>query len=307
MGYQREQVIAVLDHSKSTGQVLRWAAQEATLRKVPLHLIQTFVVPTLPQAARLGDISMLLTAPQICQTSHDTSAALLSSFRRIAAALYPELSVTAEVACGSVATVSAARSCDALLTVVASRGAPSFPHRMFGSVPARIVGRASGPMVIIPPPRALDGRLEPCVVVALDGLPDCGSGLGFAFQAAADSHRVLLAVHTWDAAATEGLFRSPLTMSARLTIDREKYRRMQEELAAWKVHFPEVALQTLVLHGRPATALLHLCRSRYRSTEPALVVVVSRGHRGLLQPRSRTVIGSLIAGAPCPVAVIHCD
>jgi nucleotide-binding universal stress UspA family protein len=304
---QRGQVIAVLDRSRSSDHVLRWAAREATSRQVPLRLIQTFTVPTIPLAARLGDSSMLLTLPDSCQTTHDGSAALLSRFRRSVAADHPDLAVTTGLECGSVVSVSAARSAEALLTVIGTRREYNCPDSLFGSVPARIIGQASGPIVIIPPPRSFSGRVEPSVVVALDGWPGFGAALGFAFQAAAVRHHRLWAVHTWDAGAADGVFGCRLTPSARGMIDQEKRRRMDEELAGWRVQFPEVDLRTLVLHGRPAPTLLHFCRRQYLGTEPALVVVVSRGHRGGPESRPRPIIGSLITRVPCPIAVVHAD
>lgn len=301
---QREQVIAVLDRSRSSDHVLRWAAREATSRRVPLRLIQTFTVPTMPLAARLGDATTLLTWPQICQDTHDRTAALLSRSRRSVAAIHPDLPVSVAAECGSVASVSAERSAEALLTVIAARRTYSFPDSLFGSVPARIIGRAPGPIVSIPPPRSFSGPVEPSVVVSLDGWPGFGAALGFAFQAAAVRHHLLWAVHTWDDAATEGLFGRRLTPHDREVIDREKHRTMDEELSAWRVQFPHVDVRTLVLRGRPAPTLLNFCRRRHQGSEPALVVVVSRGLPGRRASRPHTIIRSLVAHAPCPIAVV---
>jgi nucleotide-binding universal stress UspA family protein len=302
---QRGQVIAVLDQSRLTEHVLRWATAEAIYRAAPLRLIQTFLLPMTPFSARLGDAGMLLTWPELYERNYTRSASQLSHVQRSLAAVHPELRVNASVECGSVVAVSAAHVADALLTVIGSRRTYNIPDALFGSGLAGIIGRSTGTVAVIRPPRSCSGPLEPSVVVSLDGAAGFGTGLGLAFEAAAARTQVLCAVHIWDAAATCGPFEHRLAAHAQAMIDREKHRRMDEELTGWRARFPTVEVRSFVLHGRTTPALLRFCRGHSHGTEPALVVMISPSSRTVRGgSRARATIRSFIARSPCPVVVV---
>jgi nucleotide-binding universal stress UspA family protein len=74
---------------------------------------------------------------------------------------------------------------------------------------------------------------------------------------------------------------------------------LAERLAGWAEKYPEVPVQSRVVRGRAARALVEA------SARAQLVVVGSRGRSGLAGILLGSVSRAVLLHAHCPVAVVH--
>ena len=171
--------------------------------------------------------------------------------------------------------VRLARSDD--LVVVGAPERPGWWARV--STTHHVATRAGCPVVVVHSAGPA-GRAP--VVIGLDGSPASRSAIeeGFVFASARGLPVQAVIVPTVVATATGD----------------DPTEAVAAELEPWHLKFPEVALTTAVLPGRPADAL------RRSATGAALLVV---GATGTGLARLGTVTRELIERAPSPVAVVH--
>ena len=136
------------------------------------------------------------------------------------------------------------------------------------------------------------------VVVGVDGSPTSEAAVGFAYEAAATRGVPLVAVHTWWDLMVDPTFAPLLDWDALEADEREV---LAERLAGWGEKYPDVHVQRLVMHDRPARALLA------QAAGAQLVVVGTRGRGGVAGLLLGSVSHALLHHAPCPVAVVRPD
>ena len=151
-------IVVGVDGSDHSRRSLRWAMQEAVLRRVPLTVITVRPNPVRPATT----IYWGLTPPLENREAEDLAAqkALQQFVDEVASEIggtAPE--VTVSVADGNPAEELVRASRDADMLVVGSRGIGGFGKLMLGSVSSQVTHHAECPVLIVPGiRRALPGR-----------------------------------------------------------------------------------------------------------------------------------------------------
>ena len=274
---RRSPLVVGVDSSDFARHAVEWAADLASVWRVPLQLVNA-------AAAVPGEPAAAATPPWLRE--------LLDAAERAGAER-----VGAEVVVGGVAEVLLDRSGGAGLVVVGSYGEGAQGGRLAGSTALALVARAGCPVAVVrgaaaqlPPPR------RGPVVVGVDGSPAGAAALDLAAALAAAFGARLVAVQAWTdvvADTSGGLHRSAASgteLAARAA------ELLDTQLTPVRDRHPGVAVERQVVNDTALSALLDQARE-------ARTMVV--GHRGAAATTSR--LGStsrgLVEFAPCPVVV----
>lgn len=137
--------------------------------------------------------------------------------------------------------------------VVGKRGMRAFARLLVGSTSIGVAGRSPVPTVVVP-----DGwdpaehAAEPIVVgVEIDS--DDQNALAFAFERAAALGVGLVAVSAWE--VHPALAISP---EDRASWDDDVAQGLVTRLDGWRDKYPDVPVETVVMHAHPAMAILEL-------------------------------------------------
>lgn len=140
-------VVVGVDGSEGARLALAFAAREARLRQVRLHVVHAwsypFVGDAVPVATSLGNVDFRGEAEELCRRA--VSEALGDD---------PGVEVTTEVQCDLATRALLGAAQGAELLVVGSRGRGGFAGLLLGSVSHQLVSHAPCPVVVVPTPSA---------------------------------------------------------------------------------------------------------------------------------------------------------
>lgn len=266
----RPRVVVGVDATGRTNHALAWAADEAERRGAILHVLYAF------------ELAASMIANDLVSPAEATAAAerVCAAATARAQARRPGLSVTSEARpVGPVpALVDASRHADLVVVGVRGRGRSGG----LGTAARELAARAHGPVVVVrAPARASVGP----VVVGVDRRARTSAAVDYALADAARRGVPLHAVH----AVPPGRLRSP----ARETEHVARLVRARAE------RFPDVEVRFSVAESGPVEALLA------HAPQLGLLVVGSRGLRGLAARRGRSVSQAVLRRADCTVAVVR--
>jgi nucleotide-binding universal stress UspA family protein len=270
-------IIAGYDGSAGSDEALRWAAWETRARGTMLTICLAWPPDDL---ALLGDSGVHDRARQRGEEI------LARGVRSLGSVLDPT-DVRTVLSGEPPARVLCERSRSAEMVVVGSHGHDGLPGSLLGSVSWRVACHGQGRIVVV------RGRWRPVnqspgsVVVGVDGSPASQAALLFGFEEAALRDVAMIAVCAL--ADAPGV----LGAAARMEEDFSRLMMSQEK------EYPEVTVLRQVVFGPPRTALLSA------ASEAQLLVVGSRGLRGLDGMSLGSVAATLLHHSPCPVAVVH--
>jgi nucleotide-binding universal stress UspA family protein len=289
----RQPILVGIDGSAQSMVAVSWAAQEASRRTLALRLVHAYAVP-------------LMGVPAYGIPPELTEGLRLAGQEALAGALaeiteaHPELEVSTELVNADPRPALVEASAGACLTVVGTRGGGRIPEVLLGSVALHVAAHGRSPVAVISPK---GGELSASGSVLL-GVDDSGTSeaaITYAFEEADRRRAPLDAVLVWDDVPLRGFAGS--AEIGRLE-DEEEHAVLAEQLAGWRDKFPDVVVRQLILHGRPADALLHY-GAQSKATCPQLVVVGSRGRGGVSGLLLGSTSQSLICHAPWPVVVVR--
>jgi nucleotide-binding universal stress UspA family protein len=182
---------------------------------------------------------------------------------------------------------------DAELVVLGNRGPARLRGLLGRSVGIQVVSRATCPVAVVHPFRVVaPGPSAARVVVGVDGSAACALAIGYAFQAASQRGTVLTAIHAWT-------WRGPADVDRFVDDAAARERRVLDEaLEGWRGKFPDVSVVPKLVRADPGQALVA------ESAGAALVVVGSRGRRGVLGMFAGSVSRTVLRRAHRPVAVV---
>ncbi|MFI0151188.1 universal stress protein [Streptomyces lydicus] len=271
-------VLVGLDGTASSVAAVRWGAEEAAARGLPLHLLHCW-------ASQPRDVP----AGQQADTKQRYGAAALGMAETTAQELRPGLEVTTEEVPEHAVEALLDRGRRATMTVLGSRGHGAIAGFLLGSVSLHVLGRAAFPVVTVreEEPAAVGSRPEIVVGVqdtggCLDPEPDDEAVLDFAFTAA-DAHGACLRV----------VRASPDDAAEPPAGERQV---LVEALRPWRTRFPAVDVIAEAGPGRVVPVLLAAC------SRAGLLVIGRRLERSPL-PLGPVVL-AVLHHARCPVAVI---
>ncbi|GAA1366025.1 universal stress protein [Streptomyces beijiangensis] len=288
-----------VDGSPESLAALDWAAQEAHLRGVPLHLLHSWPWQPPPSASAAANTA-----------ERHWAGRLLREAQERVDRVHPGLDVTVTQVPEppTAALLDAARTSE--LLALGSRGLSGLTGFLTGAVAQSVLATAERPVVLV---RAVvpDGSPEPGgvdrgtaqdphreVVVGVELGRSSHEVIEFAFEEARIRKAVLHVVHTYRIPQSYGFDSTefmPLT-DADLVADNQ--RELAELVQPWREKWPDFPVTEMVVGGNAAEQLL-------RTAHGAELLVVGRRRRAThLGPHTGPVTHAVIHHAQCPVAVV---
>jgi nucleotide-binding universal stress UspA family protein len=269
-------IVVGTDGSARADVAVEWAADEATLRRRPLHIVH---------AAERWDYDVPFhAAPGMCESLTETGERVLAEAVERAAKARPGLQVTTELIFDSPARALRSQGRRADEIIVGHRGLGGFTGMLLGSTGLRVAGHVPVPVIVV--------RGEVCerrgeVLAGVDLSEDATHVLRYAFEAAALRGAWIRVVNAWQPPAT------PLAVRETAVVAQE---RLTDALAPWRLEFPDVGVVAQTPCGHPVGELTD------HSSRAALLVVGSpeRDDGPCLGP----VAHGVLHHADCPVAVV---
>ncbi|WP_405787279.1 universal stress protein [Streptomyces sp. NBC_00029] len=303
-------VIAAVDGSAESLAAADWAAHEAQMRRLPLHLLHVW--QDWSRAFAHAPFTGLDTAP--CegataaqhyaeQVTHDASDRLRAA--------HPGLEISVEQVHGRPAEVLLSAAEKAEVLVVGSRGLGGLAGFLTGSVSLPVIAHAERPVVAVrageraecePLPGTGDhgDRKGQCrdVVLGLDLSRPCDELLAYAFEAAAARAATLRVVHGWSVPVVEGYDPAAADPGHGVALGLREASALTDVLRSWRGKFPQVEVKEQCLVGRPAGHLVEA------SKEASLLVVGRRIRRAAVGAHIGPVTHAVLHHATTPVAVV---
>jgi nucleotide-binding universal stress UspA family protein len=284
-------LVVGVDGSPSALHAVRWAAQEAVRRGLPLTLVHVYPT-TVGLPVSIVEPAVVRDAMRAQGRRH------LAEARSVVAEVSADLRTDTVLEAAPVVPVLVKESASASLLVLGTRGIGGFAGLLIGSTAVALAGRAHCPLIVV---RGEDEAPQGPVVVGVDGLPDGEAAIAYGFQQASLHDTDLVAVHTWTDSVADTLLLGHPEPPDFEPAQQRAYETLAERLAGWQERYPDVHVTREVVRDHPSRALL-------RYAEGArLVVVGTRGRGGF----KGLVLGStsqhLLHHAPCPVVVVRTE
>ncbi|MBA9002772.1 universal stress protein [Thermomonospora cellulosilytica] len=275
------QVLVGYDGTGESELAVRWAAEEAERRRLPLTVCHAWRWPY-----------------PISHIDHQGAAIIkrmgehiLRHGSRIAESRVPGITVRRRLTDGPASSALLHEADDGLI-VIGSHEQRRLP---VGSSALQIPARAHTPVLVVRDGgSATDGR----IVVGVDGSADADAALEFAFEEAALRGRRLDAVYgCWETASVAD---SDLALYAdKAELERVCGARLERAVAPWLVKYPQVDARTRMIMDDPRKALLSAAEGA------ALIVVGARGTGGFRPLLLGATTVAMLQLAPCTMAVVH--
>jgi nucleotide-binding universal stress UspA family protein len=280
-------IVVGVDGSPSSDRAVDWATDEASRRNLPLHLLNAWNV----------DFSAELIGPLLPGFERESSDTMRAAADRVRA-LDPDVRVVRRSERTGAAAALVIASLRADTVVVGSRGLSTMGRLLAGSTSMQVAAHAHCPTVVVGESHATRAG-RPRVVVGIDTSPASLDAVAYAVTQAAERGGDLTVVHAWDVGLVEGTLalNAPMEVWERFGAEREAMTA--EAVAGWSERYPDVHVETRVVHGRAADALVDA------ASDAELLVVGSRGHGGFLGLLLGSVSRTVLQTAPCPVAVVR--
>jgi nucleotide-binding universal stress UspA family protein len=281
-----------LDGSTSDDIAIRWAAQEASMRALPLRIIHVATPPTLPPMMSY-DLADLVLARFGAVTSE-----IVESATEKARTVVPGIDVGHEVRPGQVVEQLVQAAAGARLLVLGSGQRFDTSRVGLGSVATHVTAHAPCPVIVARTPQSGEPTTGPNagrVVVGVDGSDASTGAVGFAFEEASRRGIGLTAVHAWQYEP------DPWMIDVRDLgeYDKAAGRVLAESLAGWADTYPDVDVISLRVQRRPVQALIEACAGA------VLLVVGSHGRGRFAGMLLGSVSQAMLRHASVPVAVAH--
>lgn len=292
--WERSPVVVGVDGSLGARRAVRFAAEEAAVRGLPLRIVIATPWPELRDragsTAEHADRLLLADADDV-----------LVEAAELAEEILPQRSVTTVTAIGWPAAALVEESRQAELVVVGSRGLGGFSGLLLGSVGVEVSAHAECPVVVAREVDPVDGgpAADAPVVVGVDGGGQSQDALGAAFHEAELHGAPLLAVHAWSLPVLLGPASVPPVVFDHVRRPPDEAGALAEAVAPYREKHPDVQVVERVVRGHAAGALVAA------SQGARILVVGSRGR----SPMAGLVLGSVsqavIHHAKCPVLVVR--
>lgn len=266
-------VLVGFDGSAASERALRWAAEEARLRRLPLTVVHAW-----PEGAH--------------ETVRDAARRILDHGVRVAREASPRTRTRGRLVGGPAAAALVEEAEDASLVVVGTCAEAGFAEPSAESPAARLPACARCPVIVV---RAVAVRGRP-VVVGVDGSAASDAALAFGFEEAALRGQALRAVFgCWEptaiASAEMGMVTDPEQLKAAAA------DRLKRAFAPWREKYPYVDADTVLALLTPRHALMEA------AARAGLLVLGARS--GVAGSQLGPVSGDLLRRAPCSVAIVR--
>ncbi|MDF3293606.1 universal stress protein [Streptomyces silvisoli] len=279
-------VVVGVDPDPAHRLALNWAADEASLRHLPLRLVLAQGMPTI----RVTEADLVPSWEEWNRTLHTTGQRALDDAVAFVEAHYPQLPLSAQLAEGEPAWVLREQARDAAMVVLGSNRLPA-AKEMFTSASVALPLMAHAPCPVVVVRRSQDTSEErPHYVVGVDGSPTCQAAINFAFEEAALHHASLRAIWAWH---------RPVLGSLDEHAAQQECRELLSEAVSGRASvYPDVELHHEVVPGHPVDVLT-------RESAHALGLVIgTRGHGGFTGMLLGSVGHGALHHAVCPLITV---
>jgi nucleotide-binding universal stress UspA family protein len=282
-------ILAGTDGSPPADRAVAWAADEAALRRRPLHLVHVterwmYDIPLFP-------------APGMRDSLSEEGLRILARAKDLALDRRPDLTVTTELVEEATAHALNEASEHAFEVVLGHRGLGGFASLLLGSTGLRVAGHAFGPVIIVRGEETGTGAVvKGEVVVGTDVSEGSAEALEYAFDAAAVRKARLRVIHSWRVPAALLASGDAAEIG---TIEERTRLNLAQSVAPCRDRHPDVHVVEELVREHPVSALVDV------SGDADLVVVGSHGHTGRGAIRLGSVGHGVIHHAHCPVAVVR--
>ena len=279
-------IVVGVDGSAASDAAVFWAARDAAMRNVPLHLVHMFntFVPTFPQIPMPSGVA---------EWQEDDGRKVLEQAVKIAADAMPtdrKISITSEVKCSPPVPTLVDLSEEAEMIVVGCNGRGAVGRVVLGSVSSGVVHGAKCPVAVIRAEASYVPRSDRApVLVGIDCSPTSELALAIAFDEASFRGVELTALHAWSDLA---VYQLPWVEWA-----SEAERNLAEYLSGWRERYPDVKVNRVVTLDHPGRALIE------ESESAQLVVVGSHGRGGVTGMLLGSVSNAVVHSVHAPVIV----
>jgi len=270
-------IVVGTDGSSRADLAVEWAADEATLRRCPLHIVHA--------AERWEPGVPFHAAPGMCESLTETGEHVLAEAAERAAKIRPGLLITTELVFDAPARALRAQGARAEEIVVGSRGLGGFAGLLLGSTGLRVAGHVPVPVIVI---RGEPGDCRGEILAGVDLSAASAEVLRYAFETAALRETWVRVIYAWHVPAASRTF--AVHEAAAVTQER-----LTDAVAPWRAEFPDVGVVEQTPCGHPVSVLAE------RSSRAALLVV-GAACRG---PCLGSVGHGVLHHADCPVAVVR--
>ncbi|MEU9571081.1 universal stress protein [Streptomyces massasporeus] len=282
-----------VDGSEASLRAVDWAADEAALRGVPLHVVHASLWERYEHA-------VFPTGREPPSEKLLTDVLAVAAAKR-ARARIPGLEVTTEVVPEGPVSVLRRAARKAAALVLGSRGRGSTAELLLGSVSLAVAGRADGPVIVVrgdhDDPSGSRMRGGP-VVVGVPAGPADSQAVRFAFGEAARRGVPVEAVRAWHRPAHETTGHPGVTGASSPVHRKRAVEALETGLGAPAEQHPDVEVRRRIVEGRARTVLPET------SAGAALLVVGARHPHGRFGLHIGRVTHAVLHHAPCPVAVV---
>ncbi|MFF8939329.1 universal stress protein [Streptomyces paradoxus] len=285
-------VVVGVDGSEASLRAVDWAADEAALRGVPLHVVYASLWERYEHA--------VFPAGRETASERLLTGVLAVAAAERARARVPGLPVTTEVVPEGPVPVLRRAAHRAAALVLGSRGRGGAAEMLLGSVCLAVAGRTDGPLIVVRGdhdnrPGHRKGRP---VVVGVPDTPADSDAVRFAFREAARRAAPVEAVRAWHRPAHEMSDHPGFTGASAQVHRRRAAEALETGLRAPAGEQPDVEVRRRIVEGQARTVLLDA------SADAALLVVGARQPHGRFGLHIGRVTHAVLHHAACPVAVV---
>lgn len=292
---QQDLVIVAVDGGEPSNNAVRWAANTALKRGVPLQLASSYTMPQFLYAEGM------VPPQELFDDLQNECLNKIEAARDVAKEVAPDIEIGHTVVEGSPIDMLLDLSKDATMIVMGSRGLGGLSGMVLGSVSAAVVAHASCPVVVVREDNAVtDETKYGPVVVGVDGSDVSVKATRVAFEEAHARGAELVAVHTYlENQVHEPMAGAILTEDQWKQFEREREEKLSSELAPLVEEFPDVTVKKVVTRDRPVRALVE------QSKNAQLLITGSHGRGGFKGMLLGSTSRALLQAAPCPMMVVR--
>ena len=291
---QEDIVVVAVDGSPASHNAVRWAANTANKRGIPLRLASSYTMPQFLYAEGM------VPPQELFDDLQSETMEKIDEARAVAHEVAPELKIGHTIAEGSPIDMLLDMSRDVTMIVMGSRGLGGLSGMVMGSVSAAVVSHASCPVVVVREDNTVDESTKyGPVVIGVDGSDVSAKATEIAFAEADARGAELVAVHTWmDMQVQASLAGLSAAQQQWEEVEREQIDMLTERLQPMTDKYPNVEVRKVITRDRPVRALVE-------SSEGAqLLVVGSHGRGGFKGMLLGSTSRALLQSAPCTIMVV---
>jgi nucleotide-binding universal stress UspA family protein len=289
-------IVVGVDGSSSSNSAVRWAAQEATMRKAPLTLVHVVVTPAWgPTPWLLSDMPLPVPAEED-RALGEAGRKILDEAIKIAEDGTEDdanIEINSELFFSVPVSTLVNLSNQAQMVAVGCRGQNALTRILLGSVSNGLLHHAHCPVAVIhdPAPSAPTRSNLP-VVLGTDGSSASELATEIAFAEASRRGVDLVALHAYRDADL------PQVLNVQWSGDNPiPPQALADRLTSWLERYPDVTIHPRIVCDNPARHLLD------ESESAQLVVVGSRGRGGFTGMLLGSVSSAVAHAANVPVIV----